>query len=212
MYNATVGDDERDIVTGLSFQADSGNIVGITGGGADERTAIMESMLGFRPLKKGWVSIDGEPLVPDTAAYFRNRMGYMPRLSGLTDEHVSDFIKYMVRLDTNSGCIYSKEAVIEEWNVLSIGEECYDKRFSELPPAVAQRISLSLIGLLGHPIALLDSPTSAQDDEGRMAVVAYLRSVRFKRIAAIAATDDHAVLSVCNRTIDITQNNASPMP
>lgn len=205
MYDATIAHAGSDIVTGLSFQADNGNIIGITGGDADSRTAIIESMLGFRPLQKGWVSIDGEPLLPATASYFRSRMGYMPRLSGLSDENVGDFFKYVVKLKSNTGCIYSREAVIEEWNALSVDAECYDKQFSELTEAVAQRISLSLIGLLTRPIAILDSPASAQDDEGRIAVLSYLCSPRFKHIATIAATDDRAILSVCNKTIDITQ-------
>ena len=212
MYEATVAHDGKSVGGNLSFQADSGNIVGITGGNADSRTAIIESMLGFRPLTKGWVSIDGEPLLPGTAAYFRNKTGYMPRTSGLTDENVGNFFKYVVSLSSNAGCIYSKEAVIKEWEALSVGAECYDKQFAELPAAVAQRICLSLLGLLARPIAILDSPTSAQDADGRIAVLSYLCSPRFKQIATIAATDDPAMLSICNKTININQGDASMMP
>lgn len=208
MYGATVAVGGKEIAAPLSFQANEGGIVAITGGKAEERTAILEAMLGFLPLKKGWVSIDGEPVLPQTASYFRNSMSYMPRLSGLTEEGVADFLKYVAALKSNKDCIYSKEAVTEEWNLLSVSEKCYDKKFSELTADIAQRIRLSLVGLFARPIAILDSPTSAQNENGRIAVLSYLCSEKFKHIATVVATDDPAILSICNKTININSDNA----
>lgn len=208
MYGATVSANGKEIARDLSFQATEGNIVAITGGEAEERTTILEAMLGFLPLKKGWVSIDSEPVLPQTAAYFRNSISYMPRMSGLTEEGVADFMKYVAALKSNKDCIYSKEAVTEEWNLLSVSDKCYDKKFAELTSATAQRICLSLVGLFARPIAILDSPTSAQDENGRIAMLSYLCSEKFKHIATVVATDDPALLSICNKTININSDNA----
>ena len=63
-----------------------------------------------------------------------------------------------------------------------------------------------LIGLtfmFDRPVALLDNPTSAQDDEGRARVVDFLSSPRFDSVAMLVATDDEALMQACHKVVRI---------
>ena len=63
MYGATVVSGNREIATRLSFVADSGKRVAITGGNDSDKRTMLEALHGLVPLTEGWVCINGEPLV-----------------------------------------------------------------------------------------------------------------------------------------------------
>ena len=203
MYGATVVSGNREIATRLSFVADSGKRVAITGGNDSDKRTMLEALHGLVPLTEGWVCINGEPLLPQTASLFRDQIGYMPMETGLSTETVSLLIRQMLKFDSNNDCIYSKKALLNEWKALNIDTSCYDMPFCDIAPDTVQRITLSLIGLFARPIALLHSPTSMQDADAHTSVIEYLLSPRFKDIATIIATDDDELLNICDNIIHL---------
>lgn len=203
MYGATIASEERETATGISFIADSGKRVAITGGDDSDKQTVLETLYGLVPLKAGWVCIDGEPLVAQTAHYFRNQTSYMPLEAGTESITVEQLVRQLLSLDSNSDCIYSKKALLDEWKALNIDAACHDMTFGDISPATAQRIMLSIVGMFARPVALLHSPTSLQDADGRTAVLEYLVSPRFKETAAIIATDDAELLAVCDTIIHL---------
>lgn len=63
---------------GLSMIARSGQLVCLTNGTAALRSRCLLAMLGLEPVTQGYVSIDGEPLLPETAFELRKLMAYAP--------------------------------------------------------------------------------------------------------------------------------------
>ena len=58
----------------LSFVANNGEVTAITGRSGSGKTRLLAAMLGFFPLDSGFVTINGELLVPATANFFRQRL------------------------------------------------------------------------------------------------------------------------------------------
>ncbi len=203
MYNGSVSMHGKPLFKGVTFQAATGHKVAVTGNNGCGKTALLHAMLGLTPMSSGWVCVDGEPVLPDTAQMFRNRMSYMPTGEGLENVSVGELMEGVFALRANSDCIYTKEAVFKEWDKLGITHDCYTKKFGETDAATAQRIRLALTGLAGRPYTLIDDPLSHQDAEGRAAVLAYMCSPVFNRSAMIVATRDNDILSVCNKTINL---------
>ncbi len=203
MYDATIASGQREIATGISFLADGGKRVAIAGGSDSDKQTVLEALHGLVPLKSGWVCIDGEPLVAQTAHWFRSQTSYMPKETGAESITVEQLVEQLLGLRSNADCIYSKKALLSEWKALQIDASCYDMTFADIDAATAQRIHLSIVGLFARPVALLHSPTSRQDANGCALVKDYLLSPRFKETAVIIATDDAQLINVCNTVIQL---------
>ncbi len=203
MYNGSVSMHGKPLFKGVTFQAAAGEKVAVTGSKGCGKTTLLRAMLGLAPMSCGWVCVDGEPLLPDTAQMFRSRMSYVPTGEGLDAVRVGELMEGVFALSANSDCIYTKEAVFKEWDKLGIAHDCYTKTFGQTDAATAQRIRLALAGLAGRTYALIDDPLSQQDADVRRAVIAYLCSPVFSHSATIVTTCDNAILSVCDKTINL---------
>ena len=82
----------------LSFVSASGDIVAVTGGTMCGKTSLLLAMLGMRRLTEGWVSVDGEPVLPSTSAYYRHCISWVPQSFGFDGTAVREGAKSMVRL------------------------------------------------------------------------------------------------------------------
>ena len=69
----------KTLVTGLSFIARDGQLTCITGSEQSGKTTIIRTLMGFLPVKEGFVSIDGELLTVRSAHAFRSLMVYLPQ-------------------------------------------------------------------------------------------------------------------------------------
>ena len=66
-------------VSNFSMAAPDSTLTAICGRQGCGKTALIETLMGLRPLAKGYVSVDGELLQPATAVFFRSRMAYVPQ-------------------------------------------------------------------------------------------------------------------------------------
>lgn len=203
MYNGSVSMHGKPLFKNVTFQAAAGQKAAVTGSEGCGKSILLRTMLGLTPLSSGWVCVDGEPVLPDTAQMFRNRMSYMPSGEGLERVRIGELMEGVFALRANSDCIYTKEAVFKEWDKLDIPHDCYSKTFGETDAATAQRIRLALTGLAGRPYALIDDPISQQDADGKRVVLDYLCSPTFSHSATVVATRDNDLLAVCDKTINL---------
>lgn len=187
----------------ISFSALPGDIFAITGGSLQARSAVLQSLTGVLPVEKGWISVDGEAVKGNLGAYFRRLMSYLPRCLDFGDELVCDVIDYYISLSANKNKDISMSILKDELRQLSLKDDVMDQKFSVLSAAEAQRVAIALTGMTERKVFLLDNPTSSQDERGKMSVMSYLCSPRMKDVTLVVATSDQALLSVCNKSLNL---------
>ena len=200
--NAKATKEEETLFSDVSFVVQAGDALAVTGS-VDARKALLLAMLGMRPLKSGWASIDGEPITAITGNYFRQFIAYLPDsldFEGLTVQAVA---KSLFAIKVNADYAYSAKTVATELKRLGVASECMQKGFDEMEGAEAQRASLVLVGMFERQLLLLDNPTSRQNDAGRSLVADYIMQKRSEGVALIVATDDASLLAVCNKRINL---------
>lgn len=189
--------------TDVSFCACPGDIVGIIGGSALARTALLRALIGFIPVRGGWVSVDGEPVVAQTAAYYRRKISYVPNCLEFGGEKVSNLIDCCLALKATKNVGLSKDIILDEFRSLSLSVDIASKLFDSLTKAEVQRVAIAIAGGLSRKVMILDNPTSMQDEEGRLVLMSYLCSAKMRQVSIVVATDDPAILSVCNKKIKL---------
>ena len=187
----------------ISFSALPGDIFAVTGGSQQACSAVLQSLTGVLPVEKGWISVDGETVKGNLGAYFRRLISYLPRCLDFGDELVCDVIDYYISLSANKNKDISMSILKDELRQLSLKDDVMDQKFSALSAAEAQRAAIALTGMTERKIFLLDNPTSSQDERGKMSVMSYLCSPRMKDVTLVVATSDQALLSVCNKSLNL---------
>ena len=203
--NAHASINGRKLFEGLSFTSFPGDIVGIYGAHATGKSFILETILGLHSLDKGWITIDGEPVLVSTAAYYRRFMSYLPQGLGFGSSTLDEIAKSMFRAKSSSCNAYTYADICKNLEILGINSENVGRPFCSLDSSSAQRAALALVGMLKHPIVLLDEPTSSQDDAYRSMVTEFLRDKRFATSSIVLTTRDERLLSICDKVITLSK-------
>jgi ABC-type multidrug transport system ATPase subunit len=77
--DATIAVGDHLLTTGLSFMAKDGQLTCITGPEGSGKTSLLRTLMGFLPVKSGFVSVDGELLTVRSSQAFRRMMVYLPQ-------------------------------------------------------------------------------------------------------------------------------------
>ena len=77
--NVTIAVGECVLTENLSFIANDGELTCITGDVASGKTTLIRTLMGFLPVKEGFVSVDGELLTIYSSHAFREMMVYLPQ-------------------------------------------------------------------------------------------------------------------------------------
>lgn len=190
---------EQVLLGGLSFSADDGEVVCITGESGCGKTSLLRAILGFIPLHEGHISIDGELLTPAAAGEFRKYMAYVPQDLAMPMETVGEMVKMPFALKANISTPFSKARLMEEWQKLDLAPELYDKKVSELSGGQRQRIVISCVGLLKKAIVLADEPTAALDPHTTELVLAYFKALAANGATVITVSHDPAFANGCDK-------------
>ena len=86
--DATIAIGEKTLVEGLSFIARDGELTCLTGSEGSGKTTFIRTLMGFLPVKEGFVSVDGELLTVYSAHAFRKMMAYLPQQIQMLRHHL----------------------------------------------------------------------------------------------------------------------------
>lgn len=184
--NASIVKDGRTLFQGLSFTVGDGETAAITGGSADDLTLLLRGMMGLHPLAEGFVSVDGELLTACSAGEFRKLMAYVPKDLPTADGTVEDLVQLPFALEANRGKAFSKASLLEEWKKLGLDEAVYGKRVADTTARERQLALLSVAGLLGKTIVLVDYMAALTAADDRTLVAGYLRSIARRGSSVVA--------------------------
>ena len=153
---------EKQVLTGVSFQAEGGKAFGLLGRNGAGKTTSIRILMDVFPANSGEVLIDGQPI-----DYSKVQIGYLPEERGLYPKKIIiDQLTYFAELKGMS----HKEAIksVDYWLGRLGMTEYRNKRLDTLSKGNQQKIQL--ITALAHDpdIVILDEPFSGLDPVNAM--------------------------------------------
>ena len=142
----------------VSMMAFDGQLTCISGGTGSQRTDWLYGILGFVPVRGGYISIDGEPLTPANAGAFRQLMAYVPKrlhTEGQIRRFEPPTVQDILDLKENRHLTITTGQLNREMKMIG----CVDNEQTQW---------LALAVLRDRPILLVDSPLPQYLDYLRM--------------------------------------------
>ena len=173
---------EERTVTGMARE---GQLTCLTGGTPERRRRWMEAMMGFEPLARGYISLDGEPLTAATTRELRSMMAFVPaRLVPDGEVVVYDppTVQDVFSLRANRHVAISNGILSEEMKRTGIDGD------------YAQWLAVAV--LLARSILLVESPPPGAIDYLEWQAASAGRTV-------IVATDNEAITARAGTVIEI---------
>lgn len=201
LKNVSLEADGKLLIHQFSFTAVAGELVAIAGESGVGKSTLLKAILGFKPVKEGIISIDGELLNGYSAVFFRRLMAYVPQELSLPCETVAEMVSLPFTLHQNKHIPFSKERLMEEWGRLGLSASLYDKQVSEVSGGERQRMMIAVSVMLDKPIVLADEPTSALDSFSSQKVLEVYRDYAAKGHTVIVVTHDEQFAQGCDRVI-----------
>lgn len=153
----TYGD--KQVLRNLSWQLQTGAVVGLLGRNGSGKTSLLEAMLGLREAG-GNVRLFGQP-VDTLDDSVRERIGYVPQQSNLFEwmtpaQLLAYFKSFYPRWNDAK-----VDGLLTQWSI--------DRRLPIGKLSVGQQQRLSIIRALGHEpeLLILDEPVASLDPAGR---------------------------------------------
>lgn len=187
-------------VDDISFDIQTGEIVGLLGPNGAGKTTTMRMITGFLEPSDGSIKIDGQNVV-DYPVETKAKIGYMPESAPLYGEMiVEDYLSYVAQMN---GCDPSTR--IPELVEICGLKEVMHKNISELSRGNKQRVGLAH-ALMGNPeILILDEPTSGLDPNQVSEVRSLIKKIGETRTVIISTHILSEVEMLCSRVIIISK-------
>lgn len=199
----TVAYGDQIVLNGFSMFLERGEIVAVTGASGSGKSSLIRAVLGFVSLRNGEISLDGVPIKSGNMSVLRHRVAYLPQDISFSYEWVDEALKMPFSFRCNKGRKVTSEMWADCFSRLGLDCGIMDKRMSEISGGQRQRVMLAVADMLDRDIVLLDEPTSALDAESVGLVVNFLKSMSGRGKGVIVVTHDKALVSQCDRVINI---------
>jgi ABC-2 type transport system ATP-binding protein len=153
---------EKQVLKGISLQAESGSALGILGRNGAGKTTTIRILLDVFPSDRGEVLIDGKPIDRE-----KIRFGYLPEERGLyPKKKIADQLSYFAQLKGMSSRQAAK--AIDVWLEKLGMSEYKDKKLDTLSKGNQQKIQLITAVIHDPDIVILDEPFSGLDPVNAM--------------------------------------------
>ena len=190
--NVTIAVGERVLAEDLSFIANDGELTCITGDVASGKTMLIRTLMGFLPVKEGFVSVDGEMLTIYSSHAFREMMVYLPQ-----DAQALRIQQEETEAPQNEADDYAV------WNeVLPVAEIAQPKA-----PLTADELMLLATQTLQEsgdkPIVIADEPTALLSSEHAYQLMGLLQQQAEQGKTVVVTSRDPMVIDRADKVINI---------
>ena len=135
-------------LSALSLLLADGQSLLFTGGDETVRSALMQALLGMKPVAGGHVLIDGERVTPMSAPCFRSQTAWVPASGQWPDETVHDLVDRLCRLHHHAATAPSQDTLRQAWEAMGVEAGVTDKRIGELGEETRQLLMLAVARLM----------------------------------------------------------------
>lgn len=175
-------------LSGLSFDVQAADYVGLVGPNGSGKTTLVKSLLGLVKPSAGTITLFGRPL-PEFREWCK--VGYLPQKMHSFNPHFPSTVREVVALGLLSGKKFPRRirksdgaVIMRMLGMLNIAHMA-DKLIGELSGGQLQRVFIAR-ALVNEPeLIILDEPTTALDPETRENFFSLMRDLNQKRQATI---------------------------
>ncbi len=191
--NITKSYGKRAVLRGISFDASSGECIGILGGNGSGKSTLLNILAGVIRSDSGSFSFRGNELLRNPVLR-GSVVGYVPQGTPLFDE--------LTAFD-NLRLWYKKDEIERELNggvlsMLGIGD-FLKVSVGKMSGGMKKRLSIGC-SVAGKPnILLLDEPSAALDLVAKESICEYIRDFKARGGIVVIATHDVGELPLCDR-------------
>lgn len=190
---------ERHAVRDLSFEVETGGVVGFLGpNGAGKTTTIRMITAYFMP-SEGEIRVAGMDTAVDTLEV-RRLIGYLPEMAPLYDDmRVSDYLVYTARLRGLSRRMARARA--EEVAELCSITDYYHTILGKLSKGYRQRVGLAQAIVHDPKVLILDEPTAGIDPVQVVQTRRLIRDLGAQRTVLLSTHILGEVTAICDRAL-----------
>jgi len=190
-------------VADVSFEVDSGQIVGLLGPNGAGKTTTLRMVTGFLPPSEGRVTVAGHDTIHESIEA-RRALGYLPEAAPLYPEmRVIDYLRYRSRL-------YGMTARDRKPAITRVLDRCWltpvaRRRVGQLSKGFKQRVGLAGAMLHDPQVLILDEPTSGLDPTQIRETRSLIRELAHKRTVIVSSHILPEVEKTCDRVLIIAR-------
>jgi ABC-2 type transport system ATP-binding protein len=185
----------------VSFEINSGEIVGFLGPNGAGKSTMMKIITGFIPQTSGQVFVNDQ-IVDAEAIDIRQQIGYLPEHNPLyLDMYVREYLRFI-------GGLYRIDKIkdrVEEMIELTGLQIESSKKIGALSKGYRQRVGLAQALIHDPSVLILDEPTSGLDPNQIVEIRDLIARVGLKKTVMLSTHIMQEVEAICGRIIIINK-------
>lgn len=187
-------------VDDISFEAESGKIVGFLGPNGAGKSTTMKIATGYISATSGSVEVAGYNIATQTKEAQRN-IGYLPEHNPLyLDMYVREYLAFMGKIHKIATDLNKRiEEVIE---MCGLGREAH-KKVGMLSKGYRQRVGLAQALIHNPPVLILDEPTTGLDPNQILEIRGLIKQVASQKTIVLSTHIMQEVQAICDKVVII---------
>ena len=161
--NACIAFGTEVLFSGFSMKLERGETACIVGQSGCGKTSLLNAVMGFVPLKEGFIQVGETLLDISTIDSVRRQIAWIPQELALPFEWVKEMVALPFGLKVNRSVPFSEERLFTCFDELGLEHELYTKRVNEVSGGQRQRVAIARAIINQPRVVLLDEPLSALD-------------------------------------------------
>ena len=191
----------RRAISGLTFEANQGEIVGFLGPNGAGKTTTMRILTGYMPPTDGKATVAGFDILEESLEV-RKRVGYLPETVPLYGDMTAyEYLKFMADLRQLPDAAERAEEALEMVGLESRG----DSFISSLSKGMRQRVGLAQALIHRPEVLILDEPTIGLDPAQVVEVRNLIREAGKQRTVLLSTHILSEAQQVCDRVLIINK-------
>ncbi|MFL2873142.1 MAG: type I secretion system permease/ATPase [Pseudohongiellaceae bacterium] len=190
-------------LTGVTFELEAGEALGVIGPSAAGKTSLVRSILGVWPARAGIVRLDGADINQWDRDDLGKHLGYLPQDIELFSGTIAENICRFSRTDSEKIVEAGKTAGIHKM-ILELPDG-YDTQIGSSAGALSagqrQRVGLARAIYDSPKLIILDEPNSNLDDQGERDLLTALRKMKASGSTIIIITHRTSILTVVDKLL-----------
>lgn len=183
----------------VSFQIDTGEIVGFIGPNGAGKSTMMKIICGYIPQRSGEVSVNNKN-IHEHSVWIRRNIGYLPEHNPLyLDMYVIEYLLYVAGIYKISN---NKTRVFDIIKMTGLESEQH-KKIGALSKGYRQRVGLAQAMIHEPNVLILDEPTSGLDPNQIIEIRNLISEVGKDKTVMLSTHIMQEVEAICDRIIII---------